>query len=149
MTPSIRMLSLIFVFLVGCVNEDLEAPTVESEIGWTVLSELDVESGAKPASLTQTLAHPIRIHGYAMPLEAGEAGVTSFLLVPDSSYCVHVPPPPPNQLILVEVERPLHWRSLESGLWLTGTIEVVEQESEFGRFMYKMKQLGSLERAEW
>ncbi|MEL7371675.1 MAG: DUF3299 domain-containing protein [Myxococcota bacterium] len=138
---------------VGCTADNDEAPVseaeIETEIGWTALSAMDVKSGKKPDSLTKTLENPIRIHGYGVAVEFDENGVSSFLLVPDASFCVHVPPPPPNQIVLVELKTPIHWRLLESGIWLTGTLDVERQESEFGGFMYKMKKLVSIERAEW
>ena len=46
----------------------------------------------------------IRIDGFMVPLEFdyGEAlTVEEFVLVPDAGMCIHVPPPPPNQMIFV------------------------------------------------
>ncbi len=148
-TRWIPAVGVLVVVLSACARDEAEVPVIAPEIGWTALSKLDVESGARPQSLRRTLTKPVRIHGYVLPLEANEGGVTSFLLVPDRSYCVHVPPPPPNQLVLVHLERPLHWRWVESGIWLTGALDVVQEKSEFGGFMYKMQKLTSLERADW
>ena len=36
-----------------------------------------------------------------MPLEFDPEGVRDFILVPYYGACIHVPPPPPNQLVLV------------------------------------------------
>lgn len=143
-----RLLTLMLL-LSACAQEEAVAPVIPAEIGWTALAAMDPESGSRPASLREQLSKPVRIHGYAVPLDAFEQGVTSFILVPDRMYCVHVPPPPPNQLVLVELKKPLDWRVLESGLWLTGSLIVDEEKSEFGGFMYKMKELNGLERADW
>jgi hypothetical protein len=44
----------------------------------------------------------IRIGGYPVPLETDAKGrSTLFFLVPYPGACIHVPPPPPNQLVLV------------------------------------------------
>ena len=40
--------------------------------------------------------------GYPVPLETNEQGrFVEFFLVPYPGACIHVPPPPPNQIILV------------------------------------------------
>ncbi|MEM9044198.1 MAG: DUF3299 domain-containing protein, partial [Pseudomonadota bacterium] len=44
----------------------------------------------------------VRIPGYAVPLEFEGTAISTFILVPYVGACIHVPPPPPNQLIFVE-----------------------------------------------
>ncbi|MDA9557803.1 DUF3299 domain-containing protein [Vibrio sp.] len=44
----------------------------------------------------------ISISGYVIPLEGDGRIITEFLLVPYFGACVHVPPPPPNQILLVK-----------------------------------------------
>ena len=46
----------------------------------------------------------VRLPGYALPLEMAESGVTEFLLVPYVGACIHVPPPPPNQVVLAQLQ---------------------------------------------
>ena len=47
----------------------------------------------------------VRLPGYIVPLEVSEEGrVTEFLLVPYFGACIHVPPPPPNQIVHVTSE---------------------------------------------
>jgi hypothetical protein len=44
----------------------------------------------------------VRLPGFIVPLEVSKEGkVTEFFLVPYVGACIHVPPPPPNQLIYV------------------------------------------------
>ena len=43
----------------------------------------------------------IRLPGFIVPLEYSGTGVTAFILVPFVGACVHVPPPPANQLVFV------------------------------------------------
>ena len=45
----------------------------------------------------------VRIPGYLLPLEVSATKVTEFLLVPYIGACIHVPPPPPNQIIYVKI----------------------------------------------
>nr|BFE93749.1 hypothetical protein GCM10020185_42850 [Pseudomonas brassicacearum subsp. brassicacearum] len=45
----------------------------------------------------------IRLPGYIVPLEVSEEGrTTDFLLVPYFGACIHVPPPPSNQIVHVK-----------------------------------------------
>jgi hypothetical protein len=47
----------------------------------------------------------IRLPGYIVPLEVSEEGrTTEFLLVPYFGACIHVPPPPSNQIVHVKSE---------------------------------------------
>ncbi|MEL6340074.1 MAG: DUF3299 domain-containing protein [Myxococcota bacterium] len=148
-------IALVSAFLVGVPtatatpDDNAKIRAKAKKIDWETLSDLDYETGKKPAALTKRLAKPVKIRGYAIPLEAGGDGVTSFLLVSDPMFCAHVPPPPPNQLILVELPDPLPWRVFEQSLWLSGTLVVVDQQSDFGGFMYQMKHLAGLEKGGW
>jgi hypothetical protein len=44
----------------------------------------------------------LRLPGFAVPLETDGQTATRFLLVPYIGACIHVPPPPLNQTVLVE-----------------------------------------------
>ena len=44
----------------------------------------------------------VRIGGYVVPLDFEATNVKEFLLVPFVGACIHVPPPPPNQIIYVK-----------------------------------------------
>ena len=48
----------------------------------------------------------VRLPGFVVPLEYSGTGVTAFILVPYAGACVHVPPPPPNQLVFVTTNDP-------------------------------------------
>ncbi len=80
------------------------------EIETTVVQELDGKQ--------------VRIPGYLLPLEVSGAKVTEFLLVPYVGACIHVPPPPPNQIIYVKAEKNAGYRSKEKfePVWVTGVL---------------------------
>ena len=62
------------------------------------------ENGAK---LNTSLdGQRVKLPGYIIPMDLGADGVTSFVLVPYVGACIHVPPPPANQLVFVTTERP-------------------------------------------
>ena len=43
----------------------------------------------------------VRLPGYAVPLDADRNSKREFLLVPYFGACIHTPPPPSNQIVLV------------------------------------------------
>ena len=45
----------------------------------------------------------VRIPGYLLPLELIGDRVNEFLLVPYVGACIHVPPPPLNQIVSVKI----------------------------------------------
>ena len=54
---------------------------------------------------TELNGKSIRIPGYLLPLEFKDKGVTEFLLVPWVGACIHTPPPPPNQIVHVVLDK--------------------------------------------
>lgn len=66
----------------------------------------------------------IKMPGYMLPLETGGRGVTEFILTPYVGACIHVPPPPANQLVFVTSKRPWPSEQLFEAIWVTGTIRV-------------------------
>ena len=66
----------------------------------------------------------VRIPGYALPLEFSGVAVKEFLLVPYFGACIHVPPPPPNQMVFVALEEPYVVNELFAPVWITGRMSV-------------------------
>ena len=66
----------------------------------------------------------IRLPGYVLPLEFEGKQVKSFLLVPTVGACIHVPPPPPNQIVHVKPDKPFVSDELFAPVWVTGEITV-------------------------
>lgn len=48
----------------------------------------------------------VRLPGFIVPIDYTGSGVTAFILVPFVGACVHVPPPPANQLVFVTTQDP-------------------------------------------
>ena len=70
----------------------------------------------------------VRMPGYALPLDWSEEGFTQFLLVPYVGACVHVPPPPANQLVLIETEKPYKPSYIFEPVSVTGVFSRFEFE---------------------
>ena len=68
----------------------------------------------------------VRIPGYLLPLEMSDTEVKEFLLVPYIGACIHVPPPPPNQIVHVNIVQQEGYRvkSMYEPVWVSGEISV-------------------------
>ncbi len=92
---------------------------------WTAAEALDAEIERRGQNVVMDLnGQIVRMPGYALPLEASEKGVKEFLLVPYVGACIHVPPPPPNQTVYVQLDKAYAVRSLYEPVWITGRLEV-------------------------
>ena len=81
----------------------------------------------------------IRIAGFIVPIEYDDKSViTEFFLVPYFGACIHVPPPPPNQLIFVKYPKGLQLDNLYTPFWVEGTIALETQENSLGLSSYSM-----------
>jgi hypothetical protein len=81
----------------------------------------------------------IRLGGYPVPLESDEKGnSTLFFLVPYPGACIHVPPPPPNQLVLVRYPKGLPLEDIYAPLWVSGTLRVESISNELADAAYAM-----------
>ncbi len=113
-------------------------------VTWADLRKLNYKTGEMPQSLRKLIGKSIKIPGFAVPLvedEDGDEGgfeyVKEFLLVPVYGMCIHVPPPPPNQVIHIILEKPVYFETLLYAVWVTGILEIgeyyVEGSSDFGQ----------------
>ena len=111
-------------------------------VTWSDLRKLNYKTGEMPESIRKLMGKPIKIPGFAVPLE-GDDGfeyVKEFLLVPTFGACIHVPPPPPNQVILVILDKPVYFEKLMYAVWVSGIVEIgeyfLEGSSDFGQQTY-------------
>ena len=81
----------------------------------------------------------IRLGGYPVPLETDAKGrSTLFFLVPYPGACIHVPPPPPNQLVLVRYRNVLKLDDIYTPLWVTGTLKVETVNNDLADAAYAL-----------
>lgn len=81
----------------------------------------------------------IRIPGYIVPLEFGKNQVvTRFFLVPYFGACIHVPPPPPNQIIYGVYDKGIQVNHLYEAFWLTGTLQTALIENDVATSAYTL-----------
>lgn len=81
----------------------------------------------------------IKMPGYIIPIDTSTAGVSSFILVPYVGACIHVPPPPPNQLVYVTTDKPWPGDDLWEAIWVTGQISHEIETYEVAQTGYALK----------
>ena len=77
----------------------------------------------------------VRLPGFIVPIQYDGTGVTAFILVPFVGACVHVPPPPANQLVFVTTEKPYQTSGLYEAvnvIGMFGTAATSTQLAEIG-----------------
>lgn len=81
----------------------------------------------------------IKLAGLVVPLEMSEKKLTEFLLVPYHGACIHVPPPPTNQTVLVKTgEEGTAIREQFEAVWVTGTLKIENIEGELAESGYTL-----------
>ncbi|WP_028464960.1 DUF3299 domain-containing protein [Nisaea denitrificans] len=81
----------------------------------------------------------IRIPGYIIPLDYNGEGVKELILVPYVGACIHVPPPPPNQLILVRIAQSYNPREMFEPVYVTGILGILEEETDLAEVGYSLE----------
>lgn len=82
----------------------------------------------------------VRIPGFVVPIEYdAEQNITSFFLVPYFGACIHVPPPPPNQIIFVTHAKGLKADMIYNPFWLEGTLTTETMSHDLANSAYSIK----------
>ncbi|UVM21390.1 DUF3299 domain-containing protein [Pseudomonas wadenswilerensis] len=82
----------------------------------------------------------VKLPGYIVPLEVSEEGrTTEFLLVPYYGACIHVPPPPSNQIVHIFSEIGVKVEDLYQPYWIEGQMLVKATSSELADAGYQME----------
>jgi hypothetical protein len=104
------------------------------------------ESGPAAQQQTSFAVNPalegerVRLPGFIVPLEVDAAGkITEFLLVPYVGACIHVPPPPPNQIVYVRIRPAMTPASEYAAFWITGQIKVATSRSTLAATAYTLQ----------
>ncbi len=106
----------------GMPNVDHNGEQVEQSLTGSIRSELN-------GSL-------VKIPGFVIPLEGDDEVITEFLLVPYFGACIHVPPPPPNQIIYVKFDKGAPIQDLWDVVYIVGKLKTETINSELAETGY-------------
>ena len=83
----------------------------------------------------------VKIPAFVVPLDGDEDSLSELLLVPYFGACIHVPPPPSNQIIYYNSDKD----SIDVGkldlyrpVWATGTLITEDTDHELAQIGYRM-----------
>lgn len=127
--------------------DEIEDGSEEDQIGGSIqMSKVDPGEDRYQQALVSTRVidemdgQSIRIPGFIVPLEFDdEQTITQFFLVPFFGACIHVPPPPPNQIILVNYPKGLKLTALYDPFWISGVIKTSLIENNVATAAYVME----------
>jgi hypothetical protein len=82
----------------------------------------------------------VRLPGYVVPLRTDDAGrLREFFFVPFYGACIHVPPPPPNQMIYATVSGSARAPDLYTPMTITGTLRTSVHDEGTSTASYAME----------
>jgi hypothetical protein len=80
----------------------------------------------------------VRLAGFVVPLEREGNALREFLLVPYFGACIHVPPPPANQIVHVVSPKPVPNAATMDAVWVSGKLALFPTATAMGRSSYRL-----------
>jgi hypothetical protein len=82
----------------------------------------------------------VRLRGFMVTLEGDGKAISEFLLVPFFGACIHVPPPPSNQIVLVRTGRkPFRFNQTFDMVSVTGRLRTERASNELASASYVLE----------
>ncbi|MFY0618686.1 DUF3299 domain-containing protein [Shimia sp.] len=107
----------------SALRSDLKAQGIDADFlleeRLRIMAQLEKEASAANEDL---VGENIRLPGYMLPLEMDGERAVEFLLVPTVGACIHVPPPPANQIIRVSYPEGFVADGFFTPIWITGEL---------------------------
>jgi uncharacterized protein len=137
---SITLLPVAAVGIYGIVvksasKDEPEGPPGSSyqEVDWRLLRGLDLKTGDMPPQLKAIDGQFIKVPGFVVPLDDDASSYSEFLLVPSPQACIHVPPPPANQMIMVRMRGGKAPQRSWGPVWIKGRMHIASSTSQYGK----------------
>ena len=127
-----KVFTALFAFL-------LFADKPPERIDWMRLRGLNYKTGRMNADVKAIDGADVRIVGFMVPFDDEDKQTSEFLLVPGLGQCVHTPPPPPNQIVIVKMESgkkaDIFW---DKPIWVDGKLKVETAKSPYGNVLFSL-----------
>jgi hypothetical protein len=121
------------------VGGDANAAEKIPSLTWDNLRTLDFKSGKAPADLKKHDGAVVRVPGFIIPLEDNDQEVSEFLLVPYPLACIHVPAPPPNQIVHVKMDNGKKVKfDFYQPVWAQGRLKIQHEKNMYTDTSYFM-----------
>lgn len=107
------------------------------EVTWDMLAQMDYITGKASGELAALDNHMVKVPGFMVPLEDSMKRVTEFLLVPTPQACIHVPPPPANQMVYIKMKG--SGVDVAYGpIWVHGTLKLTTKKHMYGEASFEI-----------
>ncbi len=93
------------------------------EGAWMSMKRRQPGADKPPRVVADLNGKRVKIGGYVVPLDFDSTTVKEFLLVPFVGACIHVPPPPSNQIVYVKSDKGFELGGTFDPVTVTGTIK--------------------------
>ena len=114
-------------------------PLFDDESGPPAVQEGSAQVNGQLDGLTVKLpGFMVPIRFTALPGKEDGGYVSEFLLVPYFGACIHMPPPPPNQIVHVKMAPPRQMQSMYDPVWVTGKLSTRRVNSDLADAAYSI-----------
>lgn len=134
----------LILFLIGASTVNfaflLGAAEPARKLDWGTMREFNYRTGRITSNLKQYDGVTVRVLGFVVPLDDEAQRVSEFLLVPHDGACIHVPPPPPNQMVFVKMPagKPASIK-LGQPVWVEGQLRISAAKSPYGDVGFEIR----------
>ncbi|WP_310619075.1 DUF3299 domain-containing protein [Flexibacterium corallicola] len=80
----------------------------------------------------------VRLPGFVIPLDFESTRISTFILAPFVGACIHMPPPPPNQLVLVNAKQPYATEGFFEPVYVTGRFKLTATDTDLAQIGYTL-----------
>ncbi|MFL0798077.1 MAG: DUF3299 domain-containing protein [Cellvibrionaceae bacterium] len=127
--------------------DDIEDGSPEDRISGMIQNQIEAAMDDRyQQALVSTNIKPemnnaaVRLAGFVVPLEFNDDQViTEFFLVPFFGACIHVPPPPPNQILYAKYPKGFTLENLYDPFWVSGTLKTTLMENDMATSAYTIE----------
>lgn len=112
-------------------------PPAEGE--WMSMKRRQPGAHLGPRVVPELDGQRVRIGGYVVPLDFEATTIKEFLLVPFVGACIHVPPPPANQIIYVKTDAGFKLGEMFDPVTVTGTMKTEQAFTGLADAGYSME----------
>jgi len=125
---------------IGKYTEQLEKLQDSDQEAAVIYGKIQAELDNAPVNMSLD-GKTIKMPGFVAPLENDNGVITEFLLVPYFGACIHTPPPPMNQTVMIKAKKGQGVKSEDSFLpvWITGKLKAVEERTKIGAAGYRIE----------
>lgn len=113
-------------------------PSIQGLFGHNETETLTSEQPRSSGVRTDWNGQIVSLPGFMVPIDYSGTGVTAFILVPYVGACVHVPPPPANQLVFVTTSTPYENSGLFEAVTVVGMFGTASTSTQLADISYAL-----------